>query len=496
MKRNILFISAILASAVYLTGCKSSEKDNEKTVKSVKAELSVSHSHNGVPCSGNHETEILDDHKGHNHANEAAHNHADGPEHNHAEEADHIHDDHTGHNHTEEGCSGDHDHEHDHAHDHEGHESHNHTDKENHNHANDHAGHNHKEGSSCSGGDSHSDDEIIISPEKAKNLGIKTTQLKPANFNKVIKTSGQILAAQGDEKTVVATTSGVVNFNTAVFNEGNNVKSGETILRISSNNILEGDPFIKAKAAYEVASKEYNRNKELVEDRIISQKEFDQSYERYITAKTSYDALAKSRQGSQTAVNAPISGFIKTTFVQDGEYVSVGQPLAVVSQNKRLRLRAEVSEKHYSELAGISSANFRPSYENETYKLSELNGKLISYGKSSTDNSFYIPVIFEFDNNGTLVPGAFTEVYLLSSTLGNVISVPVTALIEEQGSFFVFIKADAEGYVKKEVKTGHNNGKEVQILSGLTPGELVVTNGAYQVKLAGNSSAIPHGHEH
>ena len=182
--------------------------------------------------------------------------------------------------------------------------------------------------------------------------------------------------------------------------------------------------------------------------------------------------------------------------MQDGEYVSVGQPLAIVSQNKRLRLRAEVSEKHYSQLAGITSANFRPSYEKETYKLSDLNGKLISYGKSSSDNSFFIPIIFEFDNNGTLVPGAFTEVYLLSSPLDNVLSVPVSALIEEQGSYFVFIKVDDEGYVKKEVKTGHNNGKNVQILSGLKKGESVVTSGAYQVKLAGNSSAIPHGHEH
>ncbi len=438
MKRKVIFISILLASVIYMAGCKSSEKD--KSVKNTVA--STSHSHDGETCTGDHN---------HDHQHEEEHNHEE-----HEDSNDHDHEEE--HVHEAEECSGDHNHQHD---------------QEN-----------------------HSDDEIIISPKKAKNLGIKTRKLSPESFEKVIKTSGQILAAQGDEKTVVATTAGVINFNNSIFNEGKSVKSGETLLRISNNNIVEGDPFIKAKAAYEVASKEYFRNKELIEDKIISQKDFDQSYERYITSKASYDALAKSRDGSQTAITSPISGFIKTRFVQDGEYVSVGQPLAIVSQNKRLRLRAEVSEKHYSQLAGITSANFRPSYEKETYKLSDLNGKLISYGKSSSDNSFFIPIIFEFDNNGTLVPGAFTEVYLLSSPLDNVLSVPVSALIEEQGSYFVFIKVDDEGYVKKEVKTGHNNGKNVQILSGLKKGESVVTSGAYQVKLAGNSSAIPHGHEH
>ncbi|MGL4326473.1 MAG: efflux RND transporter periplasmic adaptor subunit, partial [Tannerellaceae bacterium] len=41
-----------------------------------------------------------------------------------------------------------------------------------------------------------------------------------------------------------------------------------------------------------------------------------------------------------------------------------------------------------------------------------------------------------------------------------------------------------------------DNGSEVQILSGLKPGEVVVTKGAMQVKLASMSSAIPHGHSH
>ena len=60
----------------------------------------------------------------------------------------------------------------------------------------------------------------------------------------------------------------------------------------------------------------------------------------------------------------------------------------------------------------------------------------------------------------------------------------------------MFNKVDAEGYVKKEVKIGANDGKNVMILSGINSGDVIVTEGAYQVKLASTSSAIPHGHEH
>ena len=67
---------------------------------------------------------------------------------------------------------------------------------------------------------------------------------------------------------------------------------------------------------------------------------------------------------------------------------------------------------------------------------------------------------------------------------------------EEQGVHYIYIQVDEEGYMKREVTLGASNGKETQILAGLKAGERVVTQGAYQVRLASVSASIPHGHEH
>ena len=147
-------------------------------------------------------------------------------------------------------------------------------------------------------------------------------------------------------------------------------------------------------------------------------------------------------------------------------------------------------------LKTISSANFKPAYDNVVYKLSDLNGRLLSYGKSSREQTFYIPVTFEFDNIGDIIPGAFTEVYLLSSPQENIISVPVSSVTEEQGLNFVYLRLDEEGYKEQEVILGQNNGERVQILSGLKKGDKVVVKGVYQVKLAATSSVMPEGHSH
>lgn len=358
-------------------------------------------------------------------------------------------------------------------------------------------GHTHSPGDAHHHEDEHEHtDEITFTREQAEAAGLTIETVSPGTFLQVIKTSGQIEPAQGDEVTIVATSHGVVSFTNLSVSDGTAVRAGEAIVSISARNLPDGDPAIKNKMEYETALKEFQRAEELIKDQIISTREYEQTRLRYETARTAYEAQASNITTKGVTVTSPISGYIKSRLAGQGEYVSVGQPVAIVTQNKRLRLKAEVSENYFGHLKSISSANFIPAYNQTVYSLSDLNGRLLSFGKASDRQSLYIPVTFEFDNTGDIIPGAFAEVFLLSSPLANVISVPVSALTEEQGLHFVYLQMHEEAYRKQEVTSGQNNGERVQILSGLEPGDNVVTNGVYQVKLAATSSVIPEGHSH
>lgn len=364
-------------------------------------------------------------------------------------------------------------------------------------HAHEHGeeGHSHEEEMHAGEKAGHSD-EIILAPEKAKAAGVEAETVRAGSFRNVIHTSGQVLAAQGEEATVVAASSGVVSFSRKVA-EGMQVGKGTELLSVSAAHIQDGDPVQKAKVAYEKAKEEYERAQKLVSSQIVSQKDFAALREAYENARLTYEALKPSKSGKGVSVKSPIGGFIKTCLVKEGDYVTVGQPLMTVTQTRRLVLKAEVSERYYAQLSQVVSANFQTPYNNKVYSLENLGGKLLSFGKSSGDTSYYVPVTFEFDNRGDMVPGSFVEVYLLSGERSGVLSLPLSALTEEQGVYFVYLKLDEECYKKQEVKLGTSDGSRVEILSGVKDGDTVVTRGAIHVKLASASNAIPaHTHNH
>lgn len=341
---------------------------------------------------------------------------------------------------------------------------------------------------------SHSD-EIIISSEKAKAMELATETVKSRPFCGIIPVGGKIIEASGDETTLVASTSGVVDFSRQLT-DGTRLSKGSPVMAITASHLQGGSPAGNAKIAYDAARKDYERAAKMIKDNIISKKEFNAIKAQYESARNAYTATPDNGSGGVTIV-APISGYVKACNVKDGDYVSVGQPLLSITQNRRLYLRADLPQRYYESLGSISSAKFKPSYSDRVYDISQLNGKLVATGKSSTSTPGYIPVTFVFNNTGGIVPGAYTDIWLLTAADRQALTLPLTAITEEQGSHFVYIKTDATCYKKQEVRVGDSDGSRIEITSGIKEGDKVVTKGTVNVKLAAASTAIPaHTHNH
>lgn len=385
---------------------------------------------------------------------------------------------HEGHDHEHEGHDHeheheDHDHEHEHEHDHEGHEH----EHEGHEHEHDHA--------------SEPAGAIHLEPEQAEKFGVEVTEVIPGDFAEVVKVSGQIESAPTDRSVVTATASGTISFANNIT-EGSAVKNGSTIATISGHGFAGGDSNEAAKAALEAAKRELERITPLHTDGIVSTKEYNEAKQAYEQA-----AAAWSGRSSGGAAVAHQNGVITQLLVKQGEYVSTGQPVAVISGNTRLTLRADLPEKYYNFMPTVVSANFRPAYSDKTVSLADFNGKRTGGSTAVVGTrAGYLPVYFSFDNNGSAVPGSYAEIYLIGSNRAGVISVPVQAVSEQQGLHFVYVRLDEDCYEKRNVVLGNNNGKAVEIKQGLNSGEEVVTGGMTFVKLAESSGVVPEGHSH
>jgi membrane fusion protein, heavy metal efflux system len=208
--------------------------------------------------------------------------------------------------------------------------------------------------------------------------------------------------------------------------------------------------------------------------------------------------LNKNFNPSGQNVVSKMDGYIKQVFVRNGQYVDAGQPIVVISQNKSLLLRTEVQRKFAPILGTITSANIHTLHDNQTYSLDSLNGKIVSFGRNTNSDNYLIPLNLQIDNNGAFVPGGFVELFLKTLTNTQALTIPNSALLEEQGAYFVYVQVNPELFEKREVKAGATDGLKTEILQGLSREERIVTTGAILLKLAQATGTLDahSGHNH
>ncbi len=320
-------------------------------------------------------------------------------------------------------------------------------------------------------------------------------------MGQIIKTTAKVLPAPGDEVLVTAKTNGTIHLGKAGLTEGAAVSGGQALFAISGSGFSDRDMKVRyseAKMNFDKAEADYQRAKELAVDKIVSDKELMAVKANYENSKSVFDNLQSNFTPSGQTVTSPIGGFVKQLLVENGQYVEAGTSLALISQNKTLQLYAEVEQRYQPLLGNILSANIKSINDKAVYPLDALNGKVISYGRSAGSDDYLIPVNLQVDNRGGLLQGGFVELYLKAGSAEPVITIPNSALLEEQGNYFVYVQINPELFEKREVKPGVTDGLDTAILSGLSETERVVTQGAILIKLAQATGALdPHsGHVH
>jgi len=347
--------------------------------------------------------------------------------------------------------------------------------------------------------DAGEDGSISFLKEQAWKIEFQTASVMNGEIYDVIKTSGVWQPAQGSVKTMVATANGTVNFATTNLTEGTEVKQGQLLMNVSSQGLASNNlsaEIAKAKANYDQATSEYNRKKELYESKIIPKSEFEKVESNYAIAKSQYQSLASGVSGGSKQIRAPFDGFIRSVNVANGDYAEQGTVLISVATEQSKVLKSQIAPTYGLTMQNIKNVWYQTEIGNWKSIL-DSEGEILSISKDVERDSPLISVYAKVNDAINLPDGSLTQIQIAMGNGEQGTLVPESALLEDYGNYSVMVQLSGESFERRPISIGKRNGKNVEVLKGLQVGDVVVTTGAYQVKMASMSGSTPaHGHEH
>ncbi len=199
------------------------------------------------------------------------------------------------------------------------------------------------------------------------------------------------------------------------------------------------------------------------------------------------------------AVRSPIAGTVARVDVAPGAFVEEGQKLFHIVDLDRLWLEVQVPEANIGRVQGTTGAWLEIEGFEEPFEVTPpTGGRVIALGGVIDPESRTVPLLFEIPNpDRALRVGLSVRAHILRGETAPGPVVPLPAIVDDNGQEVAYVQVEGEAFERRPLRLGVRDGDRVEVLEGLRPGERVVTRGAYLMRLAASSSAVPaHGHAH
>jgi cobalt-zinc-cadmium efflux system membrane fusion protein len=256
----------------------------------------------------------------------------------------------------------------------------------------------------------------------------------------------------------------------------------------------------QAKIEYERAQRLYDRKAYSLRQLQAAEADYKAAQANLAAAAEQANALGGSAGrlggiGTSTsyAVSAPISGTIVKVSKAMGEQVAPGEQIVEIINLDTVWVEAPIFERDLSYL----SSQATPVFTTSAYPGVEFSGKILDIGAVINEQSRAATVTFEVPNRDrTLRIGMQANVRLDAGEGTDALIIPKEAVLDNEGKKIVYVLLSGEEFQRREVTIGDEYGNKVAVLTGLQPGERVVTQGAYQIRLQELRPASAGAHTH
>src|SRR5919201_5846022 len=246
-----------------------------------------------------------------------------------------------------------------------------------------------------------------------------------------------------------------------------------------------------AKASYDLAQSEFTRIQSLLDQRVVSQSEYDQKRTQLEAARRQYEAarngaaqqyqslqaararVALARKAfADTVVRAPFAGVVAERLVSVGDYVTKGMKAAVVVRVNPLRVKLTIPEQFIAAVGIGQPVGFVV----DAYPGREFEGKVryVSPALQADQRALIVEAVVP-NPGGELKPGLFATARIEQPVRAPGILVPVAAVQTAGGTGRVFVVVNGDPVEERIVPTGQTVEQSIEITNGVRAGEQVAT---------------------
>ncbi len=286
--------------------------------------------------------------------------------------------------------------------------------------------------------------------------------------NKVL-TTGTVLA--NEEVDLKSEVPGKIT--KILFKEGSYVKAGDLLVKINDADLQA--QLQSAKSRLELQKDTEYRQKQLLEKEAISQEDYDMTANQLQVNEAEVELI--KAQIAKTEIRAPFSGIIGLKSVSEGSFVTNSMVIASLQNINPIKIDFSIPERYSTMVDVGDEINFSITGSDKNYV-----GKVYAIEPKIDPVTRTLQIRALCSNTGReILPGSFANIQLVLKKIEDAILIPSEALIPDIKGQKVFIYRNGKA-APQQVGTGIRTDINVQLTSGISEGDTIITSGMLQLR--------------
>ncbi len=304
---------------------------------------------------------------------------------------------------------------------------------------------------------------------KSNKVMVAAKIMKAEPLKKKIFTNGTLIG--NEEIELRSETSGKVT--EILFKEGKKVKKGSILLKINDAELQA--TLKKNLLREELAEDKEFRARQMLEKQLTSQQEYDVVLNDLGTIKADIEYI--NAQIAKTEIRAPFDGIVGLRSVSIGSYITPQVPVATFQSINPIKIDFAVPQKYFNEVKEGREIEFELPNNDKIFtgKIYAVEPKI-----DLATRTIQVRAIAP-NNDGLLSPGAYVEIDIVLANVKNALMIPSDALVPDIKGEKVYLYKNGKA-VSQIVKTGIRDEANIQITSGILPGDTVIVSGIIQLR--------------
>ena len=256
--------------------------------------------------------------------------------------------------------------------------------------------------------------------------------------------------------------------------EGDSVRAGALLIRLQDDE--QRSALTRAEIDLRQATREFNRQKSLFEQKLVSEQVFNDTASVFDQAEIVVDDARRNL--TYTEVRAPFAGVVTERLVNVGDFVTLNQPLFRIIDFDSIVARIYVPQKELPSLAsGLSARVTADAVGGDT-----LVGSVDRIAPVVDPGTGTVKVTVAIPRQLGLMPGMFVEVELVTATHEDALLLPKRAVVYDNDQIFVFRLSDERRVERIKVQRVLEDVNNIEPASGLSEGDQIVVAGQASLK--------------